>query len=101
MSRYEELCDIFKDIDPCERMLVQNLIKETAYLEERMDELKKMPFIRVSDKDPAKQRTTAAAKQYKECSQSYMNAVRILLNTLRKAESSAQDELLKMLEEYM
>lgn len=100
MSRYDELCDIFKDIDPCERALVQNLIRETAYLEERMCELKKMPFIRVSVKDPAKQQSTAAAKQYKECSQSYMNAVRILLNTLRKAESSAADDLLKRLEEF-
>lgn len=100
MSRYEELCEIFKGIDQNEQILIQPLIHEVVYLEERMEELKKMPQIQVSQKDPQKQRMTAAAKQYKECSQSYMNAVRILLNTLRKAESSAADELMKRLEEF-
>ena len=41
-----------------------------------------------------------AAKLYKECMQSYMNAIRILLNTLRKVESSAADELLERLKEF-
>lgn len=45
-------------------------------------------------------KSTPAAKQYKECSQSYMNAVRILLNTLRKTQTDAADELLKRLEEF-
>jgi hypothetical protein len=46
------------------------------------------------------QRSTPAAKLYKECTQSYMNAIRILAGILHKVESSAQDELLKMLEDF-
>lgn len=65
-----------------------------------MDELKKMPFVRVSPKNPAMQKTTPASKVYKECMQSYMNAIRILLNTLRKVESSAADELIERLKEF-
>ena len=43
---------------------------------------------------------TPAAKQYKETMQSYMNAIRILCGLLAKTEPSAQDELLKRLEEF-
>lgn len=80
--------------------MVERLIDEAIYLEERMEELRKMPFIQINPNNPAQQRTTPAAKQYKECSQSYMNAVRILLNVLRKVDSDAENELLRKLEEF-
>ena len=66
-----------------------------------MERLKKMPFISVNPKNPARQKVTAAARLYKEYVTSYMNALRILLNVLRKVETSAQDELLKRLGEFM
>ena len=100
MSRRDELEDIFKDVDESKRRLVDKLMDEVVFLEERMDELREMPFIAVHPKNPAMQRTTAAARQYKECSQSYMNAIRILAGVLNKVESTAQDELLKRLEEF-
>lgn len=100
-ERKKTLVEIFSGIDENERILIDGLIDEVVYLEDRMKELKKMPFIQVGRMDERKQRTTPAAKQYKECMQSYMNAVRILLNTLRKAESSAADELMKQFEEFM
>ena len=100
MTRREELDEIFRDVDEDEKKLVDNLIGEVVFLEEQMERLKTLPFISVHPKNPALQKTTSAAKQYKECSQSYMNATRILLNVLRKVESSAQDELLKRLEEF-
>lgn len=99
-KRLEELAEIFNDVDENEKALISKLILEVVYLEKQMDDLKKYPFIAVHPTNPAKQKTTPAAKMYKECSQSYMNAIRILLNTLRKVESSAQDELLKRLEEF-
>ena len=99
-SRKSTLKEIFADIDPGERELIDNLVDEVVYLEERMTQLKAMPFIAVHPRNPAIQRTTAAARQYKECSQSYMNAIRILLSILNKAETTAQDELLKKLEEF-
>ena len=100
MTRREELDEIFRDVDEDEKKLVDNLIDEVVFLEEQMTRLKTLPFISVHPKNSALQKTTSAAKQYKECSQSYMNATRILLNVLRKVESSAQDELLKRLEEF-
>lgn len=99
-TRKSEFLRIFQNVDANERLLVDRLIDETIYLEERMEELRKMPFIQINPNNPAQQRTTPAAKQYKECSQSYMNAVRILLNVLRKVDSDAENELLKKLEEF-
>lgn len=100
-ERRSELHRIFRNIDEDERILVDRLIDEVAQLEDTMDELRKYPFIKVHPDDPTRIKSTAASKLYKETSQSYMNAVRILLNTLRKVESSEEDALLERLKEYM
>ncbi len=100
MTRREELDKIFQDVDENEKQLVNKLLDEVVYLENKMTELKTYPFINVHPKNPALQKTTSAAKLYKECSQSYMNAMRILINVLRKVESSEMNDLLKRLEEF-
>lgn len=100
LTRREELDLIFENIDESERQLVDRLLDEVVFLEEKMIELRKLPFVSVHPTNPSLQKTTPAAKLYKECTQSYFNAVRILLNTLRKVESSAQNELMKRLSEF-
>lgn len=100
MNRKEELKEIFKDVDENERRLVQPLIDEVIFLEEQMVDLKKLPFISVHPKNNALQKRTEAARLYKESSQSYMNAIRILCSILHKVDSSAEDELMKKLEEF-
>lgn len=100
MTRKEELDEIFKDIEENEKKLIDPLLLEVIFLEEQMKGLKKMPFISVHPSNPSLQRKTEAAKLYKECSQSYMNAIRILCSLLSKVESSAQDELLRKLSEF-
>ena len=100
MTRREELNEIFKNVEENQRQLVSRLLDEVVFLEERMSELKKLPFVSVNPKNPAQQRMTPAAKLYKECTQSYMNAIRILCSLLHKIESSAQDDLLRLLEDF-
>ena len=100
LTRKETLEDIFKDIEPNEKKLIDPLIDEVIFLEEQMISLKKLPFISIHPKNNALQKKTEAAKLYKECTQSYMNAIRILCSILHKVESTAQDELLKRLEEF-
>ena len=99
-NRRVELDELFRDADESERRLVDRLIDEVIYYETQMRELKKLPFISVNPRNVAQQKTTAAARLYKEYATSYMNAIRILLNILRKVETSAQDELLRRLEEF-
>ena len=100
MTRREELDEIFKNVEENQRQLVSRLLDEVVFLEERMSELKKLPFVSVNPKNAAQQRMTPAAKLYKECTQSYMNAIRILCSLLHKIESSAQDDLLRLLEDF-
>ena len=100
MERAKTLEDIFKDIDENEKKLIDPLLEEVIYLEEQMKYLRTLPQIKVHPTNKAMQKKTEAAKLYKECSQSYMNAIRILIGILHKVDSSAQDELLKSLAEF-
>lgn len=100
MNRREELDDIFKKVDPNEKKLVNRLIDEVVFLETQMTSLKELPFISINPKNSAQQKITPAAKLYKECSQSYMNAIRILCSILHKIDSSAENELLQKLSEF-
>ena len=99
-ARRLQLDAIFKGIDENQKILIDRLLDEIAFLEVRMTELKKLPFIAVHPQNNSLQKTTAAARQYKECSQSYMNGIRILVSVLNKADEDAQNELLKRLEEF-
>lgn len=99
-KRLEELRGLLASVDESERAVLDRLLSEMVFLEDEMQALKTKPFLAVHPRNPALVRSTPAAKLYKECSQSYMNAVRIILNTLRKSDTSAQDELLKKLEEF-
>lgn len=100
MTRRDKLNEIFAGVDDDQRELVSRLLDEVVFLEERMTELRELPFVHVHPQNPAMQKTTAAAKLYKECSQSYMNAIRILSSLLRKVETSAADELMDLLGEF-
>lgn len=101
MERRKELDDIFKDIEENEKKLIDPLIDEVVFLEKQMNDLKEVPFINYHPKNPSLQKKTEAAKLYKEFSQSYMNAIRILCSLLNKIDSNAKDDLLKKLEEFM
>jgi len=100
MKREQELNALFKNIDESQKALTQNLIGEVAYLEEQMELCKKFPLLVISPNNPALQRTTKSAKLYKELSQSYMNAIRILVGVLNKADEQAGNELLAKLAEF-
>ena len=89
MSRKEELQSIFKDMDGINE-IVTPLIDDVVFLEERLEELRQLPFIRVNPKNDADQKATPAAKQYKEFLQQYNNCIKILASVLTK--NSAEEE---------
>ncbi len=99
VTRKEILNKAFKDISENERNLLDPLINEVVFLEKQMDELKQLPFIRSNPDNPSHQRKTEAAKLYKEFSQSYMNAIRILCSRLNSSESNESSPLQKTLKE--
>lgn len=99
--RKSELFEVFANVDAGQQKLVRKLINEVVFLENQMDQLRELPFISVHPNNTERQKSTAAAKQYKECSQSYMNAIRILLSMLRKEDTQEQNELLARLKDFM
>lgn len=77
MTRKEELMEyLCKDAN--EKLLIESVVDELVFLEKNLDELKKLPFIQIHPKDMTKQRTTPAAKQYKEFLQQYTNLIKVL-----------------------
>lgn len=55
-----------------------SLLEEKAFLETRLEELRKLPFIKVNPKNPVQQKTTPAGRQYKELLQQYINLIKAL-----------------------
>lgn len=75
MNRKDELLAIIPD-DSLD--LVAEVIDEIIFLEGKLEELKKLPFIQVHPQDPMKQRNTPAAKMYKEFLQQYINCIKMI-----------------------
>ena len=75
MNRREELAALI----PADSLgLVGNTLDQIVFHEGRLEELKALPFIQVHYKDPMKQRTTPAAKMYKEFLQQYVNCIKLI-----------------------
>ena len=88
MDRKEELLKAFEDVE--HKDIIIPLIDDVVFLEDQLKELRKLPFIMVNKKNPAIQKPTPAAKQYKELLQQYNNCVKILTGIVRK--DSAEEE---------
>ena len=78
MTRREELLQIIKKAGPDNDLKASQLIDEIVFLEEQLREVKKLPFINVTPKNPMQQKATPASRQYKELLQQYNNSLRLL-----------------------
>lgn len=58
--------------------LVSETVDEIIFLEGKLTELRKLPFIKVNPKNTAQQKNTPAAKMYKEFLQQYINCIKML-----------------------
>lgn len=90
MSRREELLELVPE-DSLE--LVTDVIDEVIFLEGKLEELKKLPFIQVHPQDASKQRSTPAAKQYKEFLQQYINCVKMIEGVIYRDKRLEGDEV--------
>lgn len=66
-------------------ILLDNLVDEIVFIEDQLIELKKLPFISVNPNNSCQQKTTPAAKQYKELLQQYTNCLKVI------AKANGQD----------
>lgn len=72
--------------------LVTEVIDEIIFLETKLLELKKLPFIEVHPTNPVKQRNTPAAKMYKEFLQQYVNCIKMLEYVIYKEKRLEGEE---------
>ena len=93
MDRADELKKLCAELDDAARTTTAQLVDEIVFLEERLRELRKFPFISVNPKNPAQQKPTPAAKQYKEFLQQYNNCIKILLSVIGKESGSETSPL--------
>lgn len=81
-ERKEELLKICSGLDPETLKLVNPLIEQLIFLENQLNYLRKLPFIITKPGDDTKQKVTPAYKQYKDLSQTYLNALKLINQTL-------------------
>ena len=92
MTRHEELLKIVGD-----NSVLLPLIDRLLFLEKRLEELEKLPLIRVNPKNPEQQKTTPAAKMYKEYLQQYINCIK----AIEKSTNADDDEIISPLREWV
>lgn len=100
MSRAEQLRKIFKDVDEGKRVIIDRLIEEAVYLEERLTDLKKYPHIKFHPQNPNLQKVTAAGKQYRELLQTYTNLMDKLAKVYGKDEVAEESPLRTFLNKF-
>ena len=96
MSRKEELLKLLNN-----DITYVPLVTEMVYLEDQLDELRELPKIKVHPEDKTKQKTTPAAKLYKEYLQQYTNIVRILMKATGADENEEESPLRKWINEHI
>lgn len=96
MARKEELLKLLNN-----DITYVPLITEMVYLEDQLDELRKLPKIKIHPSDPTKQKTTPAAKLYKEYLQQYTNIVRILMKATGINENEEESPLRRWMNEHI
>ncbi len=100
-QKKDKYLDIMRNVDSNELALVDGIIDEVVFCEIEMEELRNLPFVVTKPGDSSRQKSTPAARLYKQYQAAYSNNIRILLNVLRKVESDAADDLEKRLSEYL
>lgn len=96
----EEMKSYFKNVEEDKRNLAYDCIDEYFFFKERIEELKKYPYIRINPNNPAQQALTPAAKLIKEYSQAIDAKRKTLLMILYRCETSAADELFEKLSAF-
>ena len=96
MDRRAELKKALQNVDVT---IINPLIDEILYLENQLNYLRDLPKIRVNPNNPEQQKTTPAAKLYKEYLQQYLNALKLLLKTGDTGDDTTESPLRKWVQQ--
>lgn len=98
-DRLNQLREICAKVDADKAAVIEPLLTDVVFMEQRLKELRQLPQIRVSKKDKSLQQITAAGKQYKETMQAYLNALKVVQTTLSRFTVEEADAFDKWLQE--
>lgn len=98
MKKYKDLLEAFEKADPNNYILVKNTVDEMIFIEDKLEDLKTLPFIKVHKEKPELQKATPAAKQYKELMQNYLYMTKILVALINKINFEEDDAFSKFLQ---
>lgn len=82
VTRKEKLLELVKD-----DIILVPLMEKVLYLEEKMEKLENLPFIKVNPKNEFQQRVTPVGKLYKDLFQQYINALKVLEKALKNDDA--------------
>lgn len=92
MDRKEELIDYICKNNKENAVKARQLIEEIVFIENQIDDIKKLPFIKINPKNPLQQKATPAAKLYKELLQQYNNSLKLLLSISGDLSKESEEE---------
>ena len=96
MTRRAELTNLIKD-----NKALLPMVDDLIFLEAQLEDLRQLPMIKVHPDDPSKQKTTPAAKQYKELLQQYTNIIKVFLRATGTDEEDDESPLRKWMNEHV
>ena len=70
----------------------RELVEDIDFLEQRLQELRRLPFLRIDPNNSERQKPTPAARQYKELLQQYNNSLKLfckLCGDLKEEEAES------------
>lgn len=95
-SELEKLQEIFKKVDPSKQKLVENLIRDAAFLAGQNETLRKLidkvGMVKVHPDKPELQKSTEAGKQYLKNLQAYSIVIKTLNSVLTKSTIEDDDD---------
>lgn len=98
MTRKENL---IKALEGADLVLIQNVVDEVIFVEKQLQELKKLPLIKVNPENSLQQKATPAAKQYKEFLQQYNNLIKLLYSISGQKENDEESHLRKWVNKHV
>lgn len=92
MERKDEL---LKLVNSSNSNTITPLIDKMLFLENQLENLEKLPMIKVHPDNPEIQKTTPAAKLYKEFLQQYTNIVKVISHSIGEDSDNEESPLRK------
>ena len=92
MERKEEL---LKLIDDSNRATILPIIDKMLFLENQLEQIEKLPMIKVNPENPMQQKSTPASKLYREFLQQYTNVVKVISRVTREENEQEESPLRK------